>query len=657
MKNAIAKARSLGLGARLSIGNFLLVATLLALFLLAITVSISRAIEARAGSEVLGSTKLLSGLIASSDKDLRIRTAALAKALQSTLQGSLTVDQSPVDVAGRATPVLKLDGVPVNLNFQIADHFTGLTGAVATVFVRDGDDFVRVSTSLKNDKGARAIGTLLSHEHPGYQAVLAGKSYIGLATLFGHRYMTQYDPLRDASGKVVGLSFVGIDFSEYLASLKEAIRKLKLGTSGYYYVINAQPGPDYGSLIVHPALEGQAILESKDSDGRFFIKEMMETKNGLIKYPWINTSLGETTPRDKLVAYTYYADWNWIVAGGTYVDEYLGEVQQLLHYFEWLGMAVVLLLSGGWYVLIRKYIVAPIAQVSQAAETLASGDLTARLDESRRDEIGHLMRAMNRIGQGLTGVVQVVRQNSESVAATSSEIAMGNQNLSSRTESQASALEQTAASMEQLGATVKLNAEHAHTASDLAVTASQVATRGGEVVSEVVETMRGINDSSRRIADIIGVIDGIAFQTNILALNAAVEAARAGEQGRGFAVVAGEVRSLAQRSAEAAKEIKSLISDSVERVERGSGLVDQAGRTMQEVVEAIRRVSSVVTEISTASREQSAGVAQVGEAVTQMDQSTQQNAALVEEMAAAASSLRQQADVLVEAVSVFQLAT
>jgi len=656
MKKIAAKMQAWGLGARLSIGNFLLVATLLALFLLAITISISRAIEARAGNEVLGSTKLLTGLIASSDKDLRIRTATLAKALQTTLRGSLTVDPSGMEVAGRTTPVLKLDGAPINLNFKISDHFTELTGAVATVFVRDGDDFVRVSTSLKNDKGARAVGTVLSHEHPGYQAVLAGKSYIGLANLFGRRYMTQYDPLRDAGGHVVGLTFVGIDFSEYLASLKEAIRKLTLGTSGYYYVLNAQPGPDYGTLVVHPALEGQSVLDSKDTDGRFFIKEIMETKSGLIKYPWINAALGETTPRDKLVAYTYYADWNWIVAGGTYVDEYLGEVQQLLHYFELLGMVVVLLLSGGWYWLIRRYIVAPIAEVSLTAETLARGNLTVNLDESRHDEIGHLMRAMNQIGKGLTGVVQTVRQNSESVAATSAEIAMGNQNLSSRTESQASALEQTAASMEELGSTVKLNAEHAHTASDLAVTASQVASRGGEVVSQVVETMRGINDSSRRIADIIGVIDGIAFQTNILALNAAVEAARAGEQGRGFAVVAGEVRSLAQRSAEAAKEIKSLISDSVDRVERGSGLVDQAGHTMQEVVEAIRRVSNVVAEISTASQQQSAGVAQVGEAVTQMDQSTQQNAALVEEMAAAASSLRQQADALVEAVSVFQLA-
>ena len=488
MNTILKKWQTLGLGARLSVGNFVLVAALLALFLLAITVSISGAIEARAGGEVAGSTRLLASLIEASDKDLRIRTSALAKALQSTLHGSLTVDAATVDVAGRPAPVLKLDGTVLNLNFPVVDHFTALTGAVATVFVRSGDDFIRVTTSLKNDKGERAIGTLLAHEHPGYQAVLAGRSYIGLATLFGRRYMTQYDPLIDADGKVIGLSFVGIDFSEFLSSLKVAIRKLTLGKSGYYYVLNAQPGPDYGTLAVHPAQEGSNVLDSKDADGRLFIQEMMEKKEGLIKYPWINTALGETAPRDKLVAYTYYANWNWIVAGGTYVDEYLGEVQKLLHYFELLGMAVVLLLSGGWYVLIRRSIVAPIAQASQAAETLAGGDLTVQLEASRADEIGHLMQAMNQIGRGLTGVVQTVRRNSDSVATTSAEIAQGNQELSSRTESQASALEQTAASMEQLGSTVRQNADSARIANELAHQASVVAAQGGEVVSQVVDT-------------------------------------------------------------------------------------------------------------------------------------------------------------------------
>ena len=288
------------------------------------------------------------------------------------------------------------------------------------------------------------------------------------------------------------------------------------------------------------------------------------------------------------------------------------------------------------------------------ARSVAEGDLNTRIALKSGDTTS-LMAQLKVMQESLSTVVSNVRQNSESVATASAEIAQGNNDLSQRTEEQASALEQTAASMEELSSTVKQNADNARQANQLALSASTVAVQGGNVVGEVVATMKGINDSSRKIADIISVIDGIAFQTNILALNAAVEAARAGEQGRGFAVVASEVRSLAGRSADAAKEIKGLITASVERVEQGTALVDQAGATMTEVVSSIKRVTDIMGEISAASSEQSAGVAQVGEAVSQMDQATQQNAALVEESAAAAQSLRQQAQALVEAVAVFRL--
>jgi methyl-accepting chemotaxis protein len=290
------------------------------------------------------------------------------------------------------------------------------------------------------------------------------------------------------------------------------------------------------------------------------------------------------------------------------------------------------------------------------SNAVAQGDLTHTIHAQGKDEVAQLLQSLATMQLNLGQVVSQVRSGSEGVATASAQIASGNHDLSARTETQASALEQTAASMEQLSATVKQNADSARQANQLALNASGTAVQGGEVVARVVETMKGINDSSRKISDIISVIDGIAFQTNILALNAAVEAARAGEQGRGFAVVASEVRSLAGRSAEAAKEIKMLINASVERVEQGTLQVDQAGTTMAEVVTGIKRVTDLMGEISAASNEQSQGVAQVGEAVMQMDQVTQQNAALVEEMAAAASSLKSQAQELVGVVAVFKLA-
>ncbi len=300
-------------------------------------------------------------------------------------------------------------------------------------------------------------------------------------------------------------------------------------------------------------------------------------------------------------------------------------------------------------------IVRPLGRAVTVAETVAAGDLSADIVVESRDEAGQLMHALREMNASLAKVVGEVRSGTETIATASGQIASGNQDLSSRTEEQASSLEETAASMEELTSTVKQNADNARQANQLAVSASEVAVRGGNVVGQVVDTMGSINASSKKIVDIIGVIDGIAFQTNILALNAAVEAARAGEQGRGFAVVASEVRSLAQRSAAAAKEIKTLIGDSVEKVEEGSKQVEEAGRTMEEIVGSVRRVTDIMGEITAASQEQTSGIEQINQAISQMDQVTQQNAALVEEASAAAQSLQEQAGSLVQSVSIFKL--
>ena len=817
---------------------------------------------------------LIRAMVETNQQALRQESIQINRGFEMSFPEGITLEEN---VDG---PVLRHGKFEVlNANFAVVDRFTAKTGAVATLFMRKGDDLLRVSTSLKKENGERAVGTVLLKEHPAYALLLAGKPYVGRAALFGHAFYTSYSPILSKDGQVIGATFIGLDISAELDSLKDKIRGLKVGETGYFYVLDAAPGKSYGDLIVHPAKEGVNLLAAKDASGREFIRDMLTQKTGEAIYPWMNAELGDKAARDKIVVFDTLPDTQWLIAGGTYLDEFNGLSGRITRFVQIGGLLISIILAVFLYWLIRRLIVVPlqekvipvfrsiaegrydspvditandeVGQVLQGLQSMqiqqgfnvseserlandnlriqialncvsanlriadddgtviyankgllttlrqiesglreqqpnfsvetfigsnvgafyqdpeaalktlrelqstrqtelqiggriynvitnpivndrgqrlgtvgewvdrtaelhaqravaalisraSAGDLEARLETEtlegfykdlgvginslletsgtaigeiaallERVAAGDLMQTVNSTYQGTFGklrddanqtvsklrdLVGDIQHSAEMINTAAKEIASGNQDLSRRTEEQASSLEETASSMEQLTTTVRQNADNAKQANQLAAGAQAVAEKGGEVVGQVVHTMGSIYQASNKIADIIGVIDGIAFQTNILALNAAVEAARAGEQGRGFAVVATEVRSLAQRSAAAAKEIKGLIADSVDRVEAGNRLVDQAGRTMQEVVSSIKRVAHIVTDISEASSEQSAGIGQISQAVNQMDEVTQQNAALVEEAAAAAESLEEQARQLAESVSIFRVA-
>ncbi|PLZ04430.1 chemotaxis protein [Burkholderia sp. WAC0059] len=437
----------------------------------------------------------------------------------------------------------------------------------------------------------------------------------------------------------------------------EAVSNIRYGSEGYFTLLNSnvvlmQPN--------NPAMVGKDVNSFKDPNGVYYFRQSVALikahGHGFRTFAFPRP--GETVPAPKLAFDIGYQPWDWILTTGVYIDDIDAAFRATL--YQNLGILVVLgIVLSGIVVLLNRGVIRSLGgeptYASSIAQRIAANDFTTTVDVDRNDQ-SSLLASMKRMQEQLTQVIAGIKTSADSIATASGEISAGNTDLSQRTEEQAASLEETASSMEELTATVRQNADNAKQATTLATAASGVARQGGDVIGRVVETMQGISESSTKVANIITVIESIAFQTNILALNAAVEAARAGEQGRGFAVVATEVRALAQRSASAAKEIKELIGDSVGRVETGSKLVDEAGTTIDEIVRSVARVTDIMNEIAAASLEQSTGIEQVNQAISQMDRVTQQNAALVEQTTAAALSMSAQAQQLREAVAVFHVA-
>ncbi len=510
---------------------------------------------------------------------LKTRIESAARRFSAQFPGNFALDEGDkVPIGERTTPALRSGSTLLNLNFAVPDRFSAETRVTATVFARDGEDFIRVTTSVRKKDGGRAVGTLLDRSHPAYPLLLSKQSYTGYATIFDTQFMTRYDPIMDGARRVIGARYVGLDVS-HMRSIGMPLR-VALATAA----LNAAIGTGWWASL----------------------------------------------PR--------------MAAGADIVRLYV------------LGALSCLMVPLSSYLLVQRNIRRPMAECKEAAGKIAAGDLSAQVPVDRRDDIGQLLQAINGIGVGLADVVLNVRQASDSIHTASGQIAAGTSDLSHRTQGQAAALEETASAMEQLTSTVRQNAEHAAEADQLVASAAVLAKDGGDIVEKMVSTMGNIKSNSQRIEDIAGMIDSIAFQTNILALNAAVEAARAGEHGRGFSVVASEVRGLAQRAAVAAKEIKELITVSVETVDAGSILADNAGEATRKIALAIQKSALLMNHISVASAEQSKGIEEISSAIGQMDETTQSNAALVEQSEAASTSLREQTERMRRAVSMFKTA-
>jgi methyl-accepting chemotaxis protein-2 (aspartate sensor receptor) len=539
-------------------------------------------------------------------------------------------------------------GIALNGYHNPCDKFTDFTGGAAAVLMKQGDRFVAVSTSLKDGKGERALGLVIDPTHPAHAALLRNQPYLGQATLYGRPYITRLQPVRDLQEKVVGALFVAFDLTEFEQALDRMVTGTRLFDTGGAYVIDPHGAGGQPVLVLPASMRGKAV-----PGGAAVLKALQSAPAGQA-LQGLKPVLRQADDR-MAVARPSEATGYWVVGELSRSEALHEQWRTLLPFLGLFGFAAVALCLGQ-YQLIRRWVGAPLRGLTSELERVAGGDLSQPVHSGRQDEIGEMMRGVEGLRVRFVQMLGAVRQSADAIALASSEIAAGNDDLSRRTEEAAARLQQTTSAMEQICGNVRMATDAAGAAVELASTASSAAARGGDAMEQMVSTMGAISSSSKRIGEITGLIDTIAFQTNLLALNAAVEAARAGERGRGFAVVANEVRALAHRTAVAAQEIKQLVQGSSQEVQAGARLADAASARMQEIVGSVQRVDKALATITSSTGEQSTELVEVSGSVSTLDRMTQQNAALVEQSAAAAESLRMQAAQLVEAVAVFRFA-
>ena len=543
----------LSLGVRLSLVQAVAIITIMGIFVTIISNFITRRLEQRAEKELQQQVLLVADAMTVYNSALTDSASKLMSVFRSSFPGQFSVSPSRTILSGEAAmPILRSGGTTVNLNTVIVDRFSEITKSVATVFVRSGDDFVRVATTLKKNDGSRALGTTLDRSHPAYPGLLKGEEYVGKATLFNKDYMTKYLPIKDGEQRVIAVLFVGLDFTEGLKALKEKMRGIKVAQTGYVYAQDARE--QGGKLQIHPTKEGTPVVPVTYSGGKDLTTEMLRMKEGVIYYPWINPELGESTPRVKVVAFRYLKEWDWVIAGGAYVDEIFAEARLLRRAMLAATSIVVAIFVLLFMVMVKRWVSQPLRDAVVTTELLASGDFrtVSFLDldtTTTSDEVELLSQGIRRMAYALKGLLGKISSSSQQVSSAAGwvnsnavRIATGAENVAGQTTSVATSGEEISATSKEIARNCLLAAEGAERASQTArngslVVESTIAVMG-QIASKVQEsalTVETLGARSEQIGAIIGTIEDIADQTNLLALNAAIEAARAGEQGRGFA--------------------------------------------------------------------------------------------------------------------------